>query len=247
MSNNQLPDFLKESQRTEDWFKHRIGKFTGSGIAKLMSKGRGKDQLWGETAKSYVFEKLYERVSNSVIKIPETYQMQKGKEIEEEAVRVFGERTRFYVKQAEFIVSEQYPFIGASPDGLVYDSKDRLVGIFETKCRLDSTMLKNAFVKVDSKHDAFWQLQTEMLAAGVKQAYFTHYSDEREPPFDIQIQIVERDDKALSEMIERATIANKVIEDAIAKVGRIDDKRISFITLTERMIEMRQYIWNNLN
>ena len=47
-------------------------------------------------------------------------------------------------------------------------------------------------------------------------------------------------------MLERAEIANKVIEDAIAAVGSVQDKRISYITLTERMMQMREYIWTNL-
>ena len=241
-----VPEYLQESQRTEDWYARRIGKFTGSGIKNLMSEGRAKDAKWGETAKSYVFSKLYERVSNSRIMIPETYQMAKGKEVEADAMRIFGERTRFYVQPVEFILSEEVPYIGASPDGLVFDNKDRLVGAWETKCRLDETMLKNAFVRVTPKHDAFWQLQTEMYVTGTKINYFTHYSPDRECPFDLQIQEVERDDEAIGRMLERAKIANKVIEDAIAAIGSVQDKRISYITLTERMMQMREYIWTNL-
>ena len=77
-----VPEYLQDSQRTEDWFKQRIGKFTGSGIKKLMTAGRGKDSKWGDSAKEYVFSKLYERVSNSRIQTPETYAMMKGKEAE---------------------------------------------------------------------------------------------------------------------------------------------------------------------
>lgn len=241
-----IPEYLQESQRTEDWYARRIGKFTGSGIHKLMSEGRGKDCKFGETAKSYVFSKLYERVSNSRIMTPETYQMAKGKEVEVDAMRIFGERTRFYVQPAEFIISDEVPYVGASPDGLVFDSKDRLVGVWETKCRLDETMLKNAFVRVTPKHDAFWQLQTEMFVTGTTINYFTHYSPDRECPFDLQIQEVHRDDEAIGRMLERAELANKVIEDAIASVGSVQDKRISYITLTERMMQMREYIWANL-
>ena len=48
-----VPEYLQDSQRTEDWFKQRIGKFTGSGIKKLMTTGRGKDCKWGDSAKEY--------------------------------------------------------------------------------------------------------------------------------------------------------------------------------------------------
>ena len=241
-----VPEYLQESQRTDEWYEKRIGKFTGSGIKALMSKGRGKDSQWGDTARAYVFSKLYERVSHSRIQTPETYAMAKGKEAEVDAVRIFGERTRFHVEPVEFLLSPDVTYIGASPDGLVYDSRDRLVGTFETKCRLDESMLRNAFVRVTPSHDTFWQLQTEMYVAGVKQNYFTHYSPDRECPFDLQIQVVERDDEAIAMMLERAEIANRVIEEAIASVGPVNDRRISYITLTDRMIAMREYVYNHL-
>lgn len=241
-----VPEYLQETQRSDNWFEHRIGKFTGSGMHKLMTEGRGKDARFGDTAKAYVFSKLYERVSNSRIVIPETFAMAKGKEVEEDAMRIFGERTRFYVKPCEYINSKDVEYVGASPDGLVYDSKDKLCGVWETKCRLDEQMLKNAFDRVTPKHASFWQLQTEMYVAEVDKAYFTHYSDERECPFDLQIQVVDRDDDAIARMLERCEIADRVIKEAIESVGGINDKRISYITLTERMMKMKEYVYENL-
>lgn len=240
-----VPEFLQDSQRSDEWYKQRVGKFTGSGMAKLMSEGRGSSK-WGETAKAYVFSKLYERVSDSCIFVPETFQMAKGKEVEADAMKIFSERTRYYVKPVEFILSPDLDFVGASPDGLAYDSRDRLVGTWETKCRLDETMLKQAFTPVTRKHDAFWQLQTEMYVTGTKQNFFTHYSPDRKEPFDLQIQVVARDDEAIGEMLERARFADRIIKEAIDSVGGIKDRRISYITLTERMLKMKQYIYDNL-
>lgn len=240
-----VPEYLQETQRSENWFGHRIGKFTGSGMHKLMAEGRG--DAWGNTARDYVFAKLYERVSNSRIVTPETFQMAKGKEIEEDAMRIFGERTRFYVKPCEYINSKEVEYIGASPDGLVYDNRDKLCGVWETKCRLDEQMLKNAFDRVNPKHPSFWQLQTEMYVAEVDKAYFTHYSDERECPFDLQIQIVDRNDEAIARMLARAKFADRIIKEAIESVGGINDRRISYITLTERMIAMKEYVYEHLS
>jgi hypothetical protein len=107
-------------------------------------------------------------------------------------------------------------------------------------------MLKNAFDRVTPKHASFWQLQAEMYVAEVDKAYFTHYSDERECPFDLQIQVVDRDDDAIARMLERCEIADRVIKEAIESVGGINDKRISYITLTERMMKMKEYVYENL-
>ena len=173
--------------------------------------------------------------------------MAKGKEIEEDAMRIFGERTRFYVKPCEYINSKEVEYIGASPDGLVYDNRDKLCGVWETKCRLDEQMLKNAFDRVNPKHPSFWQLQTEMYVAEVDKAYFTHYSDERECPFDLQIQVVDRNDEAIARMLARAEFADRIIKEAIESVGGINDRRISYITLTERMIAMKEYVYEHLS
>ena len=47
-------------------------------------------------------------------------------------------------------------------------------------------------------------------------------------------------------MLERAEIANRVIDEAIASVGPVNDRRISYITLTDRMIAMREYVYSHL-
>jgi hypothetical protein len=47
-------------------------------------------------------------------------------------------------------------------------------------------------------------------------------------------------------MLERCEIADRVIKEAIESVGGINDKRISYITLTERMMKMKEYVYENL-
>ena len=65
-------------QRTEEWFKQRLGRFTGSEISKLMGVDRSFSKIeWGrpeklvafnEVAKKYVFSKAMERKRNKVIR-----------------------------------------------------------------------------------------------------------------------------------------------------------------------------------
>jgi hypothetical protein len=39
----------------EEWFAKRAGKFTCSRFGDLMTTGRGKDEVFGQTALSYIY------------------------------------------------------------------------------------------------------------------------------------------------------------------------------------------------
>ena len=49
-------------QRTTEWFLARKGKFTASEIHNLLIASRKKDETFGETAMSYIKEKVAEYV-----------------------------------------------------------------------------------------------------------------------------------------------------------------------------------------
>ena len=55
-----------ENQRDLAWFRCRIGCFTGSKIGDLMKSGRKKEQIFGDTAMSYIFKVAAERMLNPV-------------------------------------------------------------------------------------------------------------------------------------------------------------------------------------
>ena len=48
-------------QNSTQWMKDRLGCFNGSAIGDLMSSGRKKDELFGQTALSYIYSIASER------------------------------------------------------------------------------------------------------------------------------------------------------------------------------------------
>ena len=50
------------AQRSIDWFRARLGHFTGSNIVKLMGCGRKKDEIFSATAISYIYQVASERM-----------------------------------------------------------------------------------------------------------------------------------------------------------------------------------------
>jgi hypothetical protein len=156
-------------QRTEEWFKQRIGRFTASRISELLgAKGLG---LTGE---NYAFEKAIEIVygidhdDNYV-----SYDMQRGIDLEPVAFERFK-----YNKSLDFIDVEKCGFFpngdnsGSSPDGLV--STD---GILEIKCPKPHKVfrsIKDGIESIDKKYIA--QMQKQMYDTNSSHGYFFNYA-----------------------------------------------------------------------
>jgi len=102
-------------QRSEEWRKQRLGRFSASEIYKLM----GKASL-GETGKSYAIDKAIEQLYGEVDENFVSYDMERGIELEPLAFAKFKE-----LMSLRFIEVENCGFFnllndaGASPDGLV--------------------------------------------------------------------------------------------------------------------------------
>ena len=52
---------MNDFQRNDDWYIARKGMLTASEIVNILTKGRGKDEVFGKTALSYLNDKIAER------------------------------------------------------------------------------------------------------------------------------------------------------------------------------------------
>ena len=55
-----------ENQRDLGWFRVRLGSITGSKVGDLMKSGKKKEQVFGDTALSYIYQVAAERMLNPV-------------------------------------------------------------------------------------------------------------------------------------------------------------------------------------
>lgn len=195
-------------QRSEEWRKQRHGKFSASGIYKLMGI-----KALGETGKSYAIEKAIEQLYGDVDENFISYDMERGIELEPLAFAKFKE-----LKSLEFIDVLNCGFFtlsdsaGASPDGLVgYDA------VLEIKCPKASTFFKLvATNEVDQKY--FYQMQMQMICTGKEKAYFFNYIIIEGLEFYHTI-IVERDQIVCDKIIERIAEAMQIKEEYINKIN----------------------------
>lgn len=230
MQNTQL-----QQQRSEDWFKIRESRFTGSEIWKLLvggkrdmtdeeleqykkenPKGRKTtiESLFGETALTYIFEKSCE----SIMGVDEedqldTFDVRRGKELEPLAFRKFKE-----LKELQFLDVQECSFFawgdnsGASPDCVV--SND---AVGEFKCPRSKKLFKiihKGIEAIDKEYIA--QMQWEIFVTNSKRCHFFNYGifNSREIWHEL---IIERDEKMIEDIkmrvLEAVKIRDKYIEE----------------------------------
>lgn len=172
-------------QRSEFWFKQRLGRFTASQVSDLMGvKGLG------ETGNTLAFKKACEIVFGRDPEWDiETWDMRRGNETEPEAFELFAT-----MKALNFIRVEDSEFFplgensGCSPDGLV--GKDAML---EIKCPRPEKVFRIIKDGV-SALDKCWidQVQLGMKCTNSVKCYFFVYAiwqgkpiyHELEIPFD---------------------------------------------------------------
>ena len=65
-----------EEQHSLEWYRKRLGNFTGSRIGDLMKSSRKAGEIFGDTAKSYIYQVAAERNMNpTIVEDDELFQM----------------------------------------------------------------------------------------------------------------------------------------------------------------------------
>jgi len=130
-------------QGSEEWFKVRLGKFTGSVAQAIAANGKGLETL--------VFEKAAEILTSKPKPSYTNDDIERGHEYEDMARNAYEIETGRTVKQVGFVEVDE--FVGCSPDGLVEDD-----GLIEIKCKNDANYARFLYdQKVDPAHN--WQIQ----------------------------------------------------------------------------------------
>lgn len=219
-----------EAQGTLDWQRARLGKITGSKCGDLMVKGRAKDEIFGATARDYLYDLASQRCMNPMIlESDEEFQKYLDTEVEinSKAIRLGHERepqareffSNLYDVEVFEVVSCQHDEIegfAASPDGVVIED-GRPTAVVEIK----STGMKNFFkYKVEVK-DAeglkkanstyYWQVMAEMMCTGLRKAYFIVYNPYQIEP--LHVVEIERNDEDCDLLAERIRLANEYIDN----------------------------------
>ena len=227
-------------QRTSEWFLARKGKFTASEIFNLMASSRRKGEIFGDTALSYIKEKVNECIMNDSVflSFEELYgygnQATKwGEYYEDEAREKYSERTGLFVAQTGFI--EFGAHTGGSPDGLI-PSKN---GLIEIKCpfngakHIDFMLMKDPADLLEISKQYYYQVQANILFCHASFCDFISYNPRCSDLLSMKILRIYPDDKAIKELKERIELAETRLEHLLSEVTRQGINQFSpFLELT---------------
>ena len=218
-------------QRSLDWFRCRIGCVTGSKIGDLMKSGKKKEQIFGDTAMSYIFKTAAERMINPVFiedddlfgQYVESQQIYSkaivwGQEQEDNAKDLLMRKNpEWELADVSSCKHDTIPHFAASPDAIVYDRKKLMV--VEIKCPQPSTFAKylvqikdNDSLK-NTEPNYYYQMMAEMACTGAESGIFVAYCPWLINP--IHIVPIERDNETIKAIEERVIKANEIVEQII--------------------------------
>jgi len=170
----------------------RPGRITASRALDMMTKGRGKDKEFGETALTYAKELALKRIGFEPDDI-KTWQMEWGNEWEPHAFEVYTQ-SRGEVLPSQFVTYEDYA--GASPDGFVGTD-----GLLEIKCpqwKAHVDHLLNGPAR-----GYVYQMQFQMFVTGRKWCDFFSFHPHFPDHIKGKVIRVERDETLMYDFADR--------------------------------------------
>lgn len=180
------------SQRDEQWFRDRAGRFTGSRFAELMARTKSGPSA---TRKNLITRLAVERLIGTCVETYSNFAMQRGIELEPEAIRAYEDDQLVAVEAVDFLWHPELDYVGVSPDGLVGDS-----GLVEVKCPLAEAKHYEA-LRFGSHADEYnWQIQGQLWVSGRAWCDAVSYDDRFPPHLRLAIVRVERNEEVISEL-----------------------------------------------
>lgn len=214
-------------QRTSEWYLSRKGKFTASEIYNLLTTSRKKDEVFGDTALTYIKEKVSEYLMQDDVFI----EMQDlafsntatrwGEQYEPEARHLYSELTGIEVEETGFIPYSQHS--GGSPDGLWKDGK----GLIEIKCPFNSSkhiefmMMKSAEDLKAANKQYYWQCMANMLFTGRSRIDFVSYDPRLSELLKMKILRLEANPDDLTLLSRKIQLASERMEQMLSELTKI--------------------------
>lgn len=202
----------EELQRTEEWANDRSGKFTASAFVDVLARNKRT----GEPLKSYhdlIWRVVTERMTQQPTEGPHGFALQWGTDVEPFARDAYEAETGSIVIESGFITHPDYPFAGASPDGLVGNE-----GGLEMKCPKDSRIHLERYMN-GVPDEYLPQIQGGMWVTGRKWWDFASYDPRMPESHQLLIIRVHRDEEFIkrleSAVIEAEKLAGEILSQLL--------------------------------
>ena len=178
-------------QRSDEWFKARLGKATASNFADVLAKLKSGGEAAGR--RNYRARLVVERLTGRPLESYSNAAMQQGIEREPLARVAYEAETGNMVQEVGFF---RHPTLeaGASPDGLV-----GVDGLVEIKCPTLATHLEYLNLSVEpSEYTA--QIQGQMWVCGREWSDFVSFNPDFPEHLQLIVRRIQRNDAYIAKL-----------------------------------------------
>jgi hypothetical protein len=220
------------TQHSLDWYRARLGRFTGSQVGRLMKSGRGKDEVFSKDALTYINEVVAERMLNpSVVMMDELFEeyllqvtasskaLAWGNDQEMNARGMYVSITKRKVTSCGAIQFSDY--FADSPDGLCIEDD----GAIEIKCPQNKIHTDYLVGVHDAeslkaiKPEYYWQCMAHMTVSGADWCDWMSYCPFSKKP--LHVVRIERDSSAIATLLDRLELAEQRANEMIQQIQAV--------------------------
>ena len=192
-------------QRTKEWYRARIGKFTASNFANLMAKPADKSALWSKSALNTIEKAAAQLYYNDYYERPNTNSTSWGNDNENKAIFEFQKKLDCEISEAGFILHPEIKDIGATPD--VFIKYNNEISIAQIKCPFSEEIHLKYCQKIfdaqslkKTKSEYFWQIQGEIWITNSQYCYFVSFNPRLNNSNRLHYAKIDRDDNAINQL-----------------------------------------------
>jgi putative phage-type endonuclease len=201
-------------QRTEEWFKARLGKVTASKVADVLAKT--KTGVSASRA-NYLSDLVVERLTGQQAEFYQNDAMQWGTDTEPQARMAYEAHKKVLVDEEGFIDHPSITNFGCSPDGLI-----GVDGLIEIKCPNSKTHIETLLSgKAPSKYIP--QMQTQMAVTGRQYCDFVSFDPRLPDDLQLFVTRVDRDNEYIAKLEEEVVAFLNEVEETVTKLKGLKD------------------------
>lgn len=198
-------EIFEIEQGSPAWIDARVGIITASRFSDVLTKGRDKVSR-GQTSLSYMYEIASERLRGEPAEQFGSFHMNRGKQYESEALRLYQEQTGLEVRKIGFMKDGN---TGASADGLIVGSP----GGIELKTRLAKLHIK-VLLGEEPPTENVAQVQGNMLVSGLEWWDLVSFC----PGLPFYCQRIQRDEPYISALQAELSTFDAETEALVTKI-----------------------------
>lgn len=203
-------------QRTDEWFRARLGKVTASKVADVVAKTKSG---YSASRANYMAQLVAERLTGQPGESFSNAAMQWGVDNEADARTAYCFHADVDVSEIAFVDHPTIAMTGASPDGLI-----GLDGLVEIKCPNTATHLDTLIgQKVPAKYVT--QMQWQMACTERQWCDFASYDPRLPEAMRLFVQRVPRDDALIAELESEVRAFLNELDSKIESLNTIYGKK----------------------